>query len=50
MDTINENDYTVVDGEFKARTGQHPIKDIIGTNGEMLLNENGENAQELCNT
>jgi hypothetical protein len=40
MDTINKNDYLVVGGDFNAQIGQLPIKDILGTNGEMVLNKN----------
>jgi hypothetical protein len=29
-----------VGGDFNARTGQHRIRDIVGTNGENILNEN----------
>jgi hypothetical protein len=38
-----------VSGDFNARTGQLPIKDIVRTNGEMVLNKNGKNIEELCN-
>jgi hypothetical protein len=41
-DTLNKNDYLIAWGDFSAHTSNNPIEDILGTNGETVLNENGK--------
>jgi exonuclease III len=58
LDNVNKNDYLILGGDFNARPGNHSIKDVLGTNGKRVLNENGKmminfttfNALKITNT
>ncbi|PSN40274.1 hypothetical protein C0J52_24554 [Blattella germanica] len=39
---INKNDYLILAGDMNGRVGNMPVKDVLGTNGESTINENGK--------
>jgi hypothetical protein len=43
VNKINKNDYIIVSGDYNTRVGKNPIPGIIGTNGEITVNNNGPN-------
>jgi len=48
IDKINKNDYIIVDGNYNARVGKIPIDGILGTNGEITVNNNGHKLKEFA--
>ena len=47
IDKISKNDYIVVVGDYNARVGNIPIDGILGTNGKITSNNNGQKLKEL---
>jgi hypothetical protein len=41
IDKINKNNYITVARDYNARVGKIPIDGILGTNGEITINNNG---------
>lgn len=48
IDKINKNDYVIVAGDYNARVGKLPINGILGTNGEITINNNGNKLKEFA--
>jgi len=48
IDKINKNDYIIVAGGYNARVGKIPIDGILGTNGEITINNNGHKLKECA--
>jgi hypothetical protein len=48
IDKINKNDYIIVDGDYNARVGKPPIDGILGTNGEINVNNNGHKLKDFA--
>ena len=48
MDKISKNEYIVVAGNYNARVGNIPIDEILGTNGEIITDSNGQEVKEFC--
>ena len=48
VDKINRNDYIIVAGDYKARVGKIHIDGILGTNGEITINNNGHKLKEFA--
>ena len=48
VDKINKNDYIIVAGDYNARVGKIPIDGILGTNGEITINNNGHKLKEFA--
>ena len=42
LDEVNKNDYIMLIGDMKARVGNNRVANIVGTNGEATLNNNGK--------
>jgi hypothetical protein len=47
-DQINKNDYIIVAGYYNAKVGNVPIDGILGTNGEIAINNNGHKLKEFA--
>ena len=47
VDKINKNDYFIVAGDYNARVGKIPIDWILGTNGGITINNNGQKLKEF---
>ena len=48
VDKINKNDYIIVAGDYNARVGKISIDGILGTNGEITINNNGHKLKEFA--
>ena len=48
VDKINKSDYIIVAGDYNARVGNIPIDGILGTNGEITINNNGHILKEFA--
>ncbi len=48
INKINKNDYLLLLGDLNARVGKIPIKNIVGTEGEYTLNNNGKKLIEFA--
>jgi len=48
IDKISKNDYIVVAGDYNARVGNIPVDGILGTNGEITANSNGNKLKEFA--
>lgn len=45
---INKNDYLIIAGDLNARVGKTPVENIIGTEGEVKINNNGYKLKEFA--
>lgn len=45
---INTSEYVVITGDLNARIGNQPIPGIVGTYGEQLVNNNGEELRQFA--
>jgi hypothetical protein len=43
INKISKNDYILLIGDMNAHIGNKKILDIVGTNGERKINNNGKN-------
>ena len=43
LDKVNNNDYIMLIGDMKAKVWNNKVTNIVGTNGEITLNNNGKN-------
>lgn len=43
LDNVNKNDYIMLVGNVNARVGNNEVTNIVGTIGEVALNNNGKN-------
>jgi len=43
LDKVKRNDYIMLIGDMNARVGNNSVINIVGTNGEATLNNNGKN-------
>ena len=41
LDKVNWNDYVMLIGDMNVRVGNNRVINIVGTNGETTLNNNG---------
>lgn len=48
LDKINKNDYYIIAGDLNARIGKIPITNIVGTEGEEVINNNGYKLREFA--
>ena len=48
IDRIKKNDYIIVAEDYNARVGIIPIDGILGTNGEIITNNNGDKLKEFA--
>lgn len=48
INRINKNDYIIIGGDFNARIGREKFENIIGTNGENCLNQNGKMLRDFA--
>jgi hypothetical protein len=48
IDRINKNDYIIVAGDYNSRVRKIPINRILGTNGEITVNNNGHKLKEFA--
>ena len=47
LDKVNKNDYIMLIGDMNASVGNNRIANIVGTNGEATLNNNGKNLKNF---
>jgi len=45
---VNKNDYIMLIGGTNARVGNNRVLNIVGTNGEATLNNNGRKLIDFC--
>ena len=43
LDKVNKNDYIMLTGDMNDRVGNNKVTNILGTNEEAALNNNGKN-------
>lgn len=48
IDKVNKNDYLMLMGDLNARVGNSRINDVMGTNGEAVINNNGAKLIDFC--
>jgi len=48
INKINKNDYIIVAGDYNARVGKIPIDGILGTNGEITVDNNEHKLKEFA--
>jgi exonuclease III len=48
IDKINKNDYIIISGDYNARVGKTHIDEILGTNGEIIINSNGHKLKDFA--
>ncbi|PSN32284.1 Craniofacial development protein 2 [Blattella germanica] len=41
LDKVNKTDYIIIIGDLNARIGKNPVLNVVGDNGEDVLNEKG---------
>jgi hypothetical protein len=41
-DKVNKNDYMMLIWHMKAKVGNNKVTNLVGTNGEVTLNNNGK--------
>ena len=45
---VNKNDCIMLIGNVKAKVGNNEVTNIVGTNGEVALNNNGKKLIDFC--
>jgi hypothetical protein len=45
---MNKSDYMMLIWNMKAEVGNNKVTTIVGTNGEVTLNNNGKELIDLC--
>jgi uncharacterized membrane protein YdfJ with MMPL/SSD domain len=48
IDKINKNHYIIVAGDYNARIGKIQIDWILGTSGEIAINNSGHKLKEFA--
>jgi len=45
---VNRNEYIKLIGDMNVRVGNNTVFNIVGTNGEATLNNNGRKLTDFC--